>query len=124
MDEPAVWLRDHTVMVKGKTTERKKGQPVGLLMHSWREHRRENPGLYADSNVCVYGQSQATMDQSICVLLSDQLHQEELPTLGCKYAIVQTDCAGCEHIPLVKAIKLANCQAGHLIGPTQTQPMQ
>mgnify|MGYP001181987470 FL=1 len=124
LEEPAVWTRDHEVLVKGKLVERKKGEPVGQLMRGWRDHRRKLPELYLDGAVEIYGQHQATMDQSICTLLSDQLRNEELPKLGCRNAIVQTDCAGCEHTPLVKAVKYENQQVDHIIGPKQTQPMQ
>jgi len=123
-EEPAVWLRDHMVLVKGRVVHRQQGQPVGSLMRGWRHHRRKCPELYQDKAVLIYGQSQATMDQSICVLLSDQLRQEELPKLGCQTAVVQTDCAGCEHTPLVKAVKCQNNQVDHIIGPKQTQAMQ
>ena len=131
MEEPAVWLRTHQVVAKGKIVQREEGQPVGQLLRSWRDHRRKCPDLYQDeagsfenAPVQIFGQQQATMDQSICVLLSDQLAKEELPRLGCKQAIVQTDCAGCEHTPLVKAVKSVNQQVDHIIGPKQTQPMQ
>ena len=124
LEEPAVWTRDHEVLVKGKLVERKKGEPVGQLMRGWRDHRRKLPELYLDGAVEIYGQHQSTMDQSICTLLSDQLRNEELPKLGCRNAIVQTDCAGCEHTPLVKAVKYDNQQVDHIIGPKQTQPMQ
>ena len=38
-----------------------------------------------------------------------------------KHAIVQTDCAGCEHTQLVKAVKDQNNQVDHIIGPKQTR---
>ena len=69
-------------------------------------------------------QKEATMDQNICMLLSDQLRQEELPALGVKQCVYQTDCAGCEHTPMPKAVKMSNNQVDHIIGQKQTQKMQ
>ena len=80
------------------------------------------PELYV--NVEVFGQKEATMDQNICMLLSDQLRHEELPALGVKQCIYQTDCAGCEHTPMAKAVKMSNNQVDHIIGQKQTQKMQ
>ena len=80
------------------------------------------PELYV--KVEVFGQKEATMDQNICMLLSDQLRNEELPALGVKQCVYQTDCAGCEHTPMVKAIKMSNSQVDHIIGQKQTQKMQ
>ena len=69
-------------------------------------------------------QKEATMDQNICMLLSDQLRHEELPALGVKQCVYQTDCAGCEHTPMAKAVKMSNNQVDHIIGQKQTQKMQ
>ena len=49
---------------------------------------------------------------------------EELPALGFKQCVYQTDCAGCEHTPMAKAVKMSNNQVDHIIGQKQTQKMQ
>ena len=45
-DEPAVWLRTHTIIHQGTTLERVAGKPVGALMAPWRELRRARPDLF------------------------------------------------------------------------------
>jgi len=52
--EPAVWLRDHSVKVSGRDLERKVGEPVGALMSTWRQVRRDLPELF-DAGVLVLG---------------------------------------------------------------------
>ena len=104
-----MWTRDHSVIVSGAVVERKKGEPVGQLMHTWRANRLQVPELYV--NVEVFGQKEATMDQSICMLLSDQLRHEELPALGVKQCVYQTDCAGCVNILPEEELRLVTSDA-------------
>ena len=117
LEEPAVWLRAHTVMLGDRTLERKAGQPVGKLLSAWREARGRQPRLFS-GDVLFWGQGEATMDESISHFLVDLRSNEA------KHLLLEVDCVGCEQTLHVTGYKFLHNQVQHNIGVKQTARMQ
>ena len=46
VEEPAVWLRSHKIVCHGRMLDRVEGEPVGALLSTWRQARRDFPELF------------------------------------------------------------------------------
>jgi len=89
-NEPAQWLRSHSMVLDGVVINRVRGEPVGALGADWRDARRTNRSLFyavgtdwksppdewKPGPVRVWYQEKATEDTIVAAELSDLIREE------------------------------------------------